>query len=122
MFYEEIPEFDRADVLAAIERDDPDELLYAVLSAALYDPDPTWATSICLDLASHAHFNVRGNAILGLGHIARLHRTLDRALVQPVVERALLDEHEYVRSQADNTADDLYVFLKWTISRPDQEQ
>ena len=118
MQYEEIPELTRGEIHAAIERDNPDELLYAVLSAALYDPDPIWAAGICLKLASHPHFNVRGNALLGFGHIARLHGTMDRNLVQPIVEAALRDPHDYVRAQADCTLDDFEVFLKWDIARP----
>jgi hypothetical protein len=95
--YEPIPVFTRTEVEVAIQRDDPQELLYAVLSAALHAEDQEWAQDVCLRLAFHPHSNVRGNAILGFGHIARVHRYLDRARVQPIIERALNDPDEYVR-------------------------
>jgi hypothetical protein len=32
-----------------------------------------WGEGVCARLANHEHFNVRGNAILGFGHLARIH-------------------------------------------------
>ncbi|MCZ7571617.1 MAG: hypothetical protein M5U01_23965 [Ardenticatenaceae bacterium] len=84
----------------------------AVLSAALYSDDPVWAMGICLRLARHSDAVVRGNAVLGLGHIARIHRQLDLELVRPVVVGALADDDEYVRGQAESAVDDIEFFLK----------
>lgn len=111
--YQSIPEMTRAEIAAAIERGDPGELRYAVLAAALYDPDPDWAEDLCLRLAAHPHFNVRGNALLGLGHIARLHRRLDRARSQPALDAGLQDADPYVRGQADAATGDVEHFLGW---------
>ena len=111
--YESIPEMSRGEIADAVARNRPDELLYAVLAAALYDPDSVWAEDLCLRLATHPHFNVRGNAILGLAHIARLHGRLDRARAQPALEAALRDADDYVRGQADAAADDVEHFLGW---------
>ena len=80
MKYEAIDSMPRADVDATVARDHPEELLRAVLSVALHSDDEVWASSSCLRLAAHPHFNVRGNAILGLGHRARRHRRLDSAV------------------------------------------
>lgn len=115
--YEPIEEFSPSEIEAAIERNDADELLYAVLSASLYADDPEWAEGICLRLANHEHFNVRGNAVLGLAHIARIHGTLNKEKVRPIIVVALKDENEYVRGQAECTADDVNFFLKWRIRR-----
>src|SRR5215510_12826317 len=98
MKYELIPEMSVEDVEAAIERNQPDELLLAVLAAALYGVDRAWAQGVCCRLAAHEHFNVRGNAILGFGHLARIHGRLDRLVVVPIIEAGLIDSHEYVRS------------------------
>jgi hypothetical protein len=113
--YEPIPVFTRTEVEVAIQRDDPQELLYAVLSAALHAEDQEWAQDVCLRLAFHPHSNVRGNAILGFGHIARVHRYLDRARVQPIIERALNDPDEYVRGHAVDAVDDIEHFLRWRL-------
>ena len=75
--------------------------------------DPEWAESICVELARHDHPGIRGNAILGLGHIARLHGRLTEQLVKPVIETALGDSDEYAKSNAVSAADDVEFFLKW---------
>ena len=113
MKYEEITELSKTEIEAAILRDNPDELLYAVLSAALYSEDSAWAEDVCVRLATHEHYNVRGNAILGFGHIARIHEKLDEAKIKPLVEAALEDESEYVRGQAENAKDDIKFCLRW---------
>jgi hypothetical protein len=117
MKYEPIDPMARDEVEAALARDDPEELLRAVLSVALHSDDSAWATSICLRLSSHGHFNVRGNAILGLGHIARRYRHLDSG-AREVIEAGLRDSDPYVRGQADDAAEDARHFLGWAISKP----
>ena|SRR6266550_2157750 len=118
MRYEAIARRSKDEVESAISTNDPEELLYAVLSAALYADDREWAEDICLRLSSHEHFNVRGNAILGLGHIARIHGDLDELRAKPVIEAALQDENDYVRGHANDAADDVEAFLKWEVERP----
>ena len=118
MRYEPIPKWTASEIEAILVQNRPDEVCLAALSAALYADDSLWAEAICLHLAQHPNAAVRGNAILGFGHIARIHHHLTRTLTQPVIERALQDESNYVRSQAENAADDVNVFLKWKIKRP----
>ncbi len=117
MKYEPIPVLNRAEIEDAIQRNDPRELQYAVLSAALYSDDQEWAQDVCLRLTLHPHANVRGNAILGFGHIARVHHSLDRVRVQSIIERALHDPDTYVRGHAADAADDIEHFLHWQIRR-----
>jgi hypothetical protein len=116
--HEPIPEPARAQVEAAILRDDPDELARAVIGAALHADDGAWAEEVCVRLASHPHPNVRGNAVLGLGHVARVHASLDRGRALPILEAALGDADEYVRGQAHAAVDDVEHFLGWRTSRP----
>ena len=117
MKYEAIPALSVAQVEAAMLRNEPEELLVAVLSAALHASNLEWAQGVCGTLSVHGHFNVRGNAILGFGHLARIHGRLDRVVVQPIIEAGLVDPNEYVRGQADAAADDVEHFLGWSIAR-----
>jgi hypothetical protein len=116
--YEPIPEMPVDAVEAAIARNDPDELLTAVLSAALYGRDRQWAQSVCRRLASHDHSNVRGNAILGFGHLARIHGRLEPSVVLPIIEAALVDQDDYVRGQAVAAAEDVELYLGWSVKHP----
>jgi hypothetical protein len=118
MKYQPIAQRSKDEVESAISVNDPDELLSAVLSAALHSDDRHWAEGVCLRLSNHEHFNVRGNAIQGFGHIARIHGKLSEIKVKPVIEGALKDENDYVRGQAGDAADDVEFFLKWKVDRP----
>lgn len=102
-----------ADIEAAIARNNPDELLRVPIVVGMNAPDcdREWAEHICITLASHPNFNVRGNAILGFGHIARTCRALTTEQIIPLISRALTDPDDYVRSHADNAACDLQVYL-----------
>lgn len=118
MKYEAIVPRGREEVESALSRDDTEELSSAVVSAALYSDDSVWAEDLCLRLAGHADANVRGNAVLGFGHIARIHGRLDEGRVSPLIEAALRDESQYVRGHAESAADDVEHFLGWKVGRP----
>ncbi len=88
-----------------------------VLSVALYSENFEYAENFCIQLSNHKHFNVRGNAILGFGHLARVHGKLDENKTKPIIENALTDKNKFVRSQANAAKDDIEHFLKWKFSK-----
>lgn len=92
----------------ALGRDDPDELHVAVSSGALKWDE---AGTLCLRLAERADPNVRGNAVLDLGHLARRFGHLSAAAVS-VVETARSDGSTYVRGQAEAAPDDVGSFVQ----------
>ncbi len=112
----------KEDVEAVIRRDVPDALLHVPISVSMYPPDCEWAQDVCVRLSAHPHFNVRGNAILGFGHLARVCRHLDLDLVQPIVEAALTDPHQFVRGQASSAAQDIHMYLGVVVAGYDTEQ
>jgi hypothetical protein len=116
--YVVIKRLSQEEVESAILRNIPEELTRAVLSAALHSDNPGWAEEICLKLTNHESINVRCNAIQGFGHIARIHGRLNESKVKPIIEAALKDENYYLRGEADDTADDVEVYLKWKTNRP----
>jgi hypothetical protein len=108
----------QARVEDAIERDDPIELMDLVLDVALAAESREWAQSCCVQLSRHRNANVRGNAVLGFGHLARRFGRLDSQRIRRLVEIALHDPSDYVREQAEVAADDLRTFLSWDFERP----
>ncbi|WP_363798899.1 hypothetical protein ABU614_02785 [Lysobacter firmicutimachus] len=108
----------KGDIETAIGRDRPDELLHVPIMVSMDPPDCAWAEAVCLSLARHPHVNVRGNAVLGLGHLARTCGRLDLSAVVPVLCAALKDPAPYVRDQAETAADDLSHFLDIVVPRP----
>lgn len=111
MQYQEIVPLHRSAAEAAEQRNDPKELAVAIIAVALHEDDLTFAQQFCARLAAHSEAGVRGNAILGFGHLARRFRKLDVSSVVPLVEKGLKDSDEYVRGQAYSAAEDLNHFL-----------
>ena len=101
-----------------VRRDDPNEVLYVPVVVTMDPPDYEWSESICIQLADHAHFNVRGNAILGFGHLARIFSVAsDQA--RRLVWKALQDEHQDVRGHAEDARDDIELFTKTKLTEQD---
>ena len=110
------------DIDDAIDRGDPQELLHLPIALSMDPPEdnhPGLAERVCRKLAGHAHPNVRGNALLGFGHLARTAGIIWRPReVRALVEAGLTDADPYVRGQADAAASDLRHFLKWKLKKP----
>jgi hypothetical protein len=108
----------RRRVEAAFDRDDPRELGDLVLEIALDAGEREWAQACCAELARHRNANVRGNALVGLGHLARRFGQLDPHRIKRLVSIALCDRSNYVRRQAKSAAEDLATFLDWRFEDP----
>jgi hypothetical protein len=117
--YAEITEWSREAVEQVLRDNDTEALLRAVIAVSMHDEDWRYAQGLCVRLSLHPHFNVRGNAVLGFGHIARVHGQLDRAVVPPVIQAALRDESDYVRGQAHSAMDGTAFFLEWRYDEED---
>lgn len=117
----EQPTYDGAQALVeAIEANDPNVLGPMIIGAALYEDDFDTVYDACLKLSSHPDEVVRGNAILGFGHLARLFGRLgDEA--PSIVRRGLVDDSDYVRGQAYAAAGDLQHFLGIELRAPPSE-
>ncbi len=103
---------------AALERDDPPELQRLILEVALEAQNQMWAEVCCARLTRHRNANVRGNALSGLGHVARRFGQLDRRRVHRLIEVGLHAHNEAVRAGAESAADDTETFLSWRFDRP----
>lgn len=102
-------------VESVIRNDDPDEVLYVPVVVSLDPPDYEWSESICIQLADHTHFNIRGNAILGFGHLARIFGVAS-AQARRLVGNALQDENQYVRDHADGARGDIEHFTQTKLT------
>ena len=111
--YEKLPEWSDAEIQAVIARGDPRELLYVPLVASMFPSSRVHAEQICLRFASHPDPSVRGNALEGFGHIARLYRSLNKRLIEPVMEAGLRDPDDWVRDKAEWAARDIEMFCGW---------
>lgn len=111
--------YTREMVEEAISRGDAGRLHRWVIAVSMYDKDAAYAEDLCLRLSGHPDELVRGNAIMGFGHIARVHRRLDESRVKPLIIAALLDSSWHVSGHAYSAKDDTHQFLGWKFASED---
>lgn len=109
----------KEDVENIMQRGNPEEILYIpiIISVNVKGCGREWVENICIELAAHSNFNVRGNAILAFGHIARLSGELNVKQILPIVEKAMEDEYEYVRTHAEAAACDFENYLNISMKK-----
>lgn len=104
----------KEDVESVLRRGLPSELLFVPIVVGMAAPDcgAQWAEDVCLRLAGHPDERVRANALLGLGHVARTTRQLQVEAAAAAIRSGLRDDSALVRSQAEEAASDVRVFLR----------
>jgi len=108
--YHEVPPISRNEARAAFRTKDEAAICAALLSLTFHDPDWRWVQDQLLQFAKHKSSTVRGVAGLCFGHLARIHRQLDRDVVLPVL-RKLADAPE-TRGQATDALSDIEIFVR----------
>jgi HEAT repeat len=116
-------EWDESDIEAILEKGDPQELLYVpiLLGANATAFEQAWVERVCFKLASHPDWNVRGNALSGIGEIARTRRELDLERAIPLITAGFNDSHESVRQKAQGAACDLHIYLGVVVPGYDEQ-
>lgn len=109
MRYQPVHPISREEYEAAIKSGDSEVMCDALVRLTFHEPDWRWVQDECLTLADHPDVAVRGLALTCLGHLARIHRTLDLDRVLPCLRRRLLDPE--VAGRAEDALDDIDIFL-----------
>ena len=89
----------------ALIRNEQIKLIQLLVGASLYAPFAE-SLALCFALLNHADEEVRGDAILGFGHIVRRYKKLPRSAILRVKE-AQSDPARFVRGQAFDAMDDI---------------
>ncbi|MFI1239119.1 hypothetical protein [Nocardia salmonicida] len=106
--YQSLGPIDRDESITLLASDESRIVSETILRLALHDADGAWVTDRALALLDNADTDVRASAATALGHIARIHREIDRDRVVPALRR-LLDSPE-TAGRADDALDDIEVF------------
>ena len=97
----------REQIEAALEHEEPEELLGVIIDIALAADDAAWAEDCLYRLVVHPDTDVRGNALMGFAHLAARFGGVDRERLTPVLLAGLRDEKPYVREQAEACLEEL---------------
>jgi hypothetical protein len=120
--YSPLPIFtDRSTIESVLAIGSIDELERLSLAVGQDFPNWKYAQDVCLQLAEHSDDNVRANACLGLGYIARIHRRLEKHLVKPVLLRELRSQTDR-RGQIEDAIQDINFFLGWQLAHKHQDK
>lgn len=101
----------------AIARDDVEYLRSGIVAAALNEDDYETVHRMCVVLSAHADEYVRGNAVFGFGHLARLFSTVSAGDAE-IVRAAFEDGAAHVRGHANSAADDILMFVGVDVRKP----
>lgn len=110
MEYHEAFRIERPDIERMLESGDETGTADALLSAAFYDQDWRWVQNTCLRLLDHPATVVRWNAAMCLGHIARIHKHLDAAIVIPTLQALKSDQS--IGPSMQDALDDIKWYLR----------
>ncbi|WP_437506599.1 hypothetical protein [Sorangium sp. So ce1099] len=81
----------RIEAETSLQSGDVETICETMVNLAFHDPDLEWVQDQCLMLSSHSDPQVRSVAATCLGHLARIHGTLNLTRVLPCLKALLLD-------------------------------
>jgi hypothetical protein len=95
----------RRSLLGSLADDDIPDLLNALLAVTFSDPDWEWVQDRCLEFLDHPDSRVKALAVTCLGHLARIHRKLDKERVVARLAAVRLRDPELAGRVEDATED-----------------
>jgi hypothetical protein len=107
--YHDVRPIDRGQAEAAFAGSDTASICDALVRVAFHDPDWRYSQSQFLEFLSHPNPEVRRLASTCLGHVARIHKKLDRNLVEVALRRLLADPE--VAGSATYALEDIEMFM-----------
>ncbi|GGK53334.1 hypothetical protein [Nocardia camponoti] len=108
MKYEEPLPVNRHNAIAMLESGVPEQIQGAIIQLALSDPDGDWVVAQALELLKSNVGSVRATAATAIGHVARIHGSIDKDSVLPAL-RALAGDPE-AAGRAEDALDDIEIF------------
>jgi hypothetical protein len=98
------------------------DISQTLVALALHDADWKKVEKYCLEFLEHPDAGVRAVAATCIGHLARIHKTLDLDIVLPALYRHLSDPGQWVAGNADNALSDIEIFMKVPVLRMESIQ
>ena len=111
--YEDPAELADAEIREDLASGDPGRIIRALFSVALYGDDPQGGLTHVLAFVDHADVGVRRTASTCIGHLARIHRTLDLERAIPALRLLLADPE--TEGYADDALGDISIFVDRSI-------
>jgi hypothetical protein len=98
------------DAKEKLKSDDPIHVTDALVRLTYHYSDWRWVQDQCLTLINHSDPVIKGLAVSCLGHLARIHNTIDTFKVLPILN-SLLDDPD-IGGRAEDAIDDIEMFAR----------
>jgi len=108
--YYDIPPIDRKEAETCLVSGSIEDICRALISLAHHDPDWQWVQQKCFEFIRHRDKEIRANAALCLGHLARIHRKLDKQRAISTLRKMLSDPE--LAGRAQDVLDDIEMYLR----------
>lgn len=90
---------------------DSSEICHTLVATAFYEDDWQWVQNICLGFLRNEDPDIRGLAATCLGHIARIHRKLEKSRVLIALIPLLKDADTSVVAKVEDAISDITWFM-----------
>jgi hypothetical protein len=114
LIYREVPEWDREFSLLELQSGEDARVAEALLAITHNDGDWRFVQELLIEYAANESSGVRCMALLCFGHLARIHSTLDKDRVIPILKAALADSDWYIAGVAGDALEDVAIFCPET--------
>lgn len=96
------------EAMESLASGDPVDVCKALVAIAFHESDWRWAQDRCLELLRSSDPSISGLAATCLGHIARIHRKIDKDIVLPALQALRADPD--IGGRVDDAIDDISMF------------
>jgi hypothetical protein len=104
------PQYSKHELEAMLRSEDMTIATDALLYLCFNFDDPEWIQVKCMEvIEKHRNDDVRGLALTCIGHVARMHKVINKALVIPMILEKL--RHSTLSGPAQDALDDIDVFI-----------
>ena len=108
--YHDVPEITREQAERALSSGSVEEISHALAALAFHEPDFRWVQELCLNYLDSSDRQIGGLAATCLGHLARIHKAIDKDRVLAALRRRLTDAE--LSGRIEDAIDDIEMLCQ----------
>ncbi len=106
--FHDVHAISRSEAEKALSSGRPEKICQALVAISFHETDWKWAQEICLNFLGNENPEISGLAATCLGHIARVHKTLDKERVIAALRKQL--ENPDIAGRVEDALEDIGSF------------
>jgi hypothetical protein len=102
---------EKQEVLKILKSGDSGAICNTLVAVAFHEEDLNFCIKVIVECLNHPDDNVKGLAVLCIGHLARIHGELPEDIVIPIMLKALKSKVKAVKDRVVHAMSDIHVFM-----------